>query len=147
MNNTLPIIGIILIVFVIVFDIVLIFLKTKRKRKKKIKNNEIRGQWLGIVQLMDYSKKKTGKEINYKLAIIEADKFLDNVISHLGFKGADSFERLKNATLKFPSLKKVWWTHKVCEMIVSDPAYHIKFELANKILKIYKRRLKELGAL
>ena len=102
----------------------------------------IRERWKKIVDLMQYKK-----EMNCKLAIIEADKLLDYVLKEMYFNGQTMAERLKLATYKFPKLKQVWWAHKVRNHIVHDTNYIVKYGETKRVLILFKRALKELGVL
>lgn len=88
-----------------------------------------------------------GKEMNYKLAVIEADKLLDYALKAQNFSGETMAERLNSATYKYPKLKKVWWAHKVRNYIVHDPNYIVKFNETCRVLDLFKKALKKLGGL
>lgn len=132
------------IVFLIAFVALMLFVvyKIKQKKKKSIFDlKEMREKWNEIIDLLNYKK-----EMNYKLAVIEADKLLDYALKKMAFPGETMAKRLEAASYKFPELKKVWWAHKVRNLIVHDHKYYIKYNVANKVLKLFKNALKELGA-
>ena len=56
-------------------------------------NNFYKEEWNKIEELASY-----GKEMNLKLAIIEADKLLDSVLKKMYFPGKTMAERLKSAS-------------------------------------------------
>ena len=102
----------------------------------------IREEWKKIEELPEY-----GKEMNYKLAVIEADKLLDFALKEMYFPGETMADRLKIASCKFPKLREVWWAHKVRNHVVHDSRYHLKHGETRKVLTLFKRALKELTAL
>lgn len=99
-------------------------------------------RWKQIAELLHL-----GKEMNYKLAVIEADKLLDEALKQMYFPGTTTFERLKFATYKFPKLKHSWWAHRVRNEVVHDVHYTLKYNEAEKVLELFKKALKELSAL
>lgn len=87
-------------------------------------------------------------ESEYKLAVIEADEILDNVLKRLGYGGNNLKERLDNVTeILMPSLEKVKQVHSVRDSIVYDPDYRLTLDQARKLIEVYEQALKELEVL
>jgi len=101
-----------------------------------------RGRWKEIEVLVELKK-----EMNYKLAVIEADKLLDSALRGMYFTGTTMAERLKLASYKFPKLKQVWWAHQVRNHVVHDIRYELRHGEARKVLDLFKRALNTLGVL
>lgn len=101
-----------------------------------------KNQWKKILEIMSY-----GKEMNFKLAVIEADKLLDEALKAMYFPGATMAERLKFASYKFPKLKHVWWAHNVRNQIVHESRYVLKFGETKIVLRLFKEALNELNVL
>jgi len=135
-----------LLVLILILASFLAFFFVRRYLKKQavegVDVKFVRGQWQKIEELLSY-----GQEMNYKLAVIEADKMLDFVLKAMYFPGEKMSDRLKLATYKYPSLKKVWWAHKVRNQVVHEPRYTLKFNETKKVVSLFKNALKELGAL
>lgn len=91
--------------------------------------------------------KNFGKEMNLKLAIIEADKLLEYVLENMSIPGATMADRLRMASYKFPGLRKVWWAHKVRNCIVHEAQYMLSGGEARKVIEIFKKAFKELNCL
>lgn len=90
-------------------------------------------------------KLKSGFESDYKLAVIEADGVLDEILERIGYKGENLEERLKQLSLvHLPNLDDVWKAHKIRNDIVRDPDYQLSFNEAKKVLAIYKKTLEDL---
>ncbi len=130
--------------YAVLIGIVAILLVAGVAKYFSIKNESLDGidrkfykeRWKSIQDLMSY-----GKEMNYKLAVIEADKLLDQALKDLHFSGETMAERLKLASYKFPNLKKVWWAHKVRNLIVHDVRYQLKFNEAKKVVSLFHNSL------
>jgi hypothetical protein len=131
----------IIIGFVILFFVIRYILQ-KTSVPEGIDKNFIREQWAKIEELIGF-----GQEMNYKLAVIESDKLLDYVLKAMFFPGNTMAERMKNASYKYPEIKKVWWAHKVRNHIVHDTQYAVKYGEAKKVLSLFKDALRAFNAL
>ncbi len=90
----------------------------------------------------------TEDEGHYQLAIIEADKLVDNVLKDRGYEGSSMGERLKQLDQEtFPRLEQLWYVHKVRNEIVHSSEYHIALSDAEEILNTYERVLRDLDVL
>lgn len=88
---------------------------------------------------------KTAIESEYKLAIIEAEIMLDDVLKEAGFAGETIGDRLKQLTPEtLPNLEQVMETHKVRSSIIHDPDYRVTLDQARSILDIYEKAIKFL---
>ena len=93
-------------------------------------------------------KKRTesGTEADYKLAIIDADDFLMEVLDDRGYDG-DSFEESikKVGKLIAPILDDVLKAHEVRNSVVYNPDYKISASEAKKVLETYESAAKSIG--
>ena len=88
---------------------------------------------------------ETGSESEYKLAVIEADSMLNDILERMGFKGETLGDRLKQVTTDvLPSVENSREAHKIRNNIVHDPDYKLTLGQAQKVLEIYERALREL---
>jgi len=90
---------------------------------------------------------ETGLESEYKLAVIEADSMLNDILKRMGFGGetlGERLERLTAATL--PNLEQIWEAHKIRNNIVHDPDYRLTLDGARRVLDIYEQALRDLQA-
>jgi len=93
-------------------------------------------------------KKRTesGTESDYKLAIIDADDLLEEVLDNRGYDGKDFPERLNKADkLIVAILDDVLKAHEVRNSIVYDPDYKLSVDEAKKILDTYYSAVNEIG--
>jgi hypothetical protein len=84
-------------------------------------------------------------EAQWRLAILEADTILDDILKRIGVKGTNLGERLKNTeTSDFENLQNAWEAHKVRNRIAHEGA---KFDLskgeAKRVIELYEKCLKE----
>ena len=87
-------------------------------------------------------------ESEWKLAIIEADKIMDDILNRMGFGGASLGERLTKLTaVSLPNIEEVKKAHKIRNNIIHDPTYRLSLEEAKRIMTIYEKALSDLQAL
>jgi len=91
---------------------------------------------------------KSSQEAELKLAVIEADKFFDNVLKRCGYYGKDMGERLKqiNAS-QIANIDKIWEAHKIRNNIVHNADYQLSKSEAEKAIQAYKKALQEIELL
>ena len=102
---------------------------------------EIANRWRRIQK-----RAETGAESEYKLALIEADDYLNEMLEDRGFKG-ENFEELVNNAGKIilPNLDEILSAHEVRNSIVYSPDYKINLDRVRKILTIYETATKNIG--
>ena len=87
-------------------------------------------------------------ESEYKLAIIEADSILDEILKRMGYMGDSLGERLEKLTsASLPSLDEVKDAHKVRNNIVHDPDYKMTLDEARITIASFEKALVDLQAL
>lgn len=87
---------------------------------------------------------QTGDESNLKLAVIEADKILDEILKRSGFAGETMSDRLKNLTpAQLSNLEQVWGAHKLRNRIVHEPDFEVSRAEAELAVSIYGRAFRE----
>lgn len=85
---------------------------------------------------------------DWKLAIIEAENLLEEVLTRLGFGGESFGERLEKITIdQLPSLFVLKEVHQTRNNIIHDPDYRLEQDKAKESTLVYGRCLQELGAL
>jgi hypothetical protein len=84
---------------------------------------------------------------DWKLAIIEADAMLEELMNHLGFKGENLGEKLKQADReRYPTLNLAWEPHTLRNRIAHEgselelPQYEAK-----RLVSIYERVFREFN--
>jgi len=102
---------------------------------------ELSKQW-------DKIKKRTESksDSDYKLAIIDADDFLAEVLDSRGYDG-DNFEESINKAGKLiaPILDDVLRAHEIRNLVVYNPDYKLSADQAKKILNTYESAVNNIG--
>ncbi|MDP2820845.1 MAG: hypothetical protein Q8O39_01395 [bacterium] len=89
-----------------------------------------------------------GTEDAYKIAIIEGDNFMDQILKRLNIPGKNIDERLKNTTAgQIQNIDDLREVHKLRNNVVSDPSITIDFDKAKETLGVYEKTLKLLDLL
>ena len=84
---------------------------------------------------------------DWKLAIIEADSMLEELLNQLGFKGESLGDKLKSADRdKFKSLTSAWEVHTIRNRIAHEGLnFEISHQEAKRIITLYEQIFREFG--
>ncbi len=100
-------------------------------------------KWAKIEQRLE-----AGQEAELKLAVIEADKFFDDVLKRCGYPGKDMGERLRKInSSQLSNIDDIWRAHKIRNNIVHDIDYKLMVIDAEKAVGAYRKALEELEVL
>lgn len=102
----------------------------------------LRRRWQEIEDMAGHSG-----EMQRKLAIVEADKLLDQALKTLAMPGETLGERLKFAEYRYPDLRGVWWAHKVRNQLVHEATFHLDSGVARSAIAAFRKALTRLGAI
>lgn len=103
----------------------------------------LRGRWETIAQHLDSTH-----ESDWKVAVIEADKLVDDALARAGFSGETFGDRLSNiqpGTLL--ALDGVWWAHKIRNRLAHEADYFLRYTEARQAIGYYEAALAELQLL
>ena len=101
---------------------------------------KMKRRWQRIARRLD-----AGSEAEYKLAIIEADTLLDEMLQKMRLKGDTVEERLAKVTsLMIPNLEDLQNAHGIRSNIVYDPDYRLSLMEARRVLGIYEMTFENL---
>ena len=81
------------------------------------------------------------------LAVIDADKLLDEALKRRGYKGKTMGERMVSAQRAFSNNDSVWFAHKLRNRLVHEPGAKLRQNDAKNALAGVRQGLKDLGAL
>ena len=88
-----------------------------------------------------------GIEAEYKLAVIEADDFLGEMLEERGFFEENFEEAIKKAGKgMLANLVEILSAHEVRNSIVYNPDFKISAEMVKNILSVYETAITNLGA-
>jgi hypothetical protein len=80
------------------------------------------------------------------LAIIDADKLLDEALKKRNFRGKTMGERLVSAQRSLSDNDAVWYAHKLRNRLVHEPEVKLRKSEAQNALAGFKKGLNDLGA-
>ena len=89
-----------------------------------------------------------GDENDLKMAIIEADKLLEEALTESGIRGTTLGERLKNLKpSQLPELDEIWQAHRLRNDIAHQPGFKLKRDVTERALNVYEAALKRFELL
>ncbi|MFA5173470.1 MAG: hypothetical protein WC435_03690 [Candidatus Paceibacterota bacterium] len=87
-------------------------------------------------------------EAEVKMAVIECDRILDEVLKAAGYKGETMAERLEQVTsAQLANVEKIWKAHKIRNRIVHEESFSLSLEEVEGIVREYKKAFQEFGLL
>lgn len=122
------------------------FKKLLRIKDKAVRFNKIENlaKWREIEKLLE-----SGDEIHAKHAVVEADKFFDNILKQKGGEGGSFADRLKSLEIYFSreNYQLIWQAHKLRNQISHEHNFHPSLEECRNSLYKFRKGLENLGAL
>jgi hypothetical protein len=112
----------------------------KRRRKKPLNVEDFTAKWQAAQKLC--SAKET-----WPLAIINADKLLDEALKKQHYKGKSMGERLASAQRDLSDNDAVWFGHKLRNKLVHEHDVTLDKEDVQDALAGIRQALRDLGAL
>lgn len=108
-----------------------------------LRKDEFSVAWNGI-----RARLSLRREADWKLAIIEADKLMDDALLRAGYKGKDMGARLKQMTTEqLSNLNDVWKAHKMRNLLSHETGYHLSLTEAQWAVQTYEDAFKEMQLL
>jgi hypothetical protein len=102
------------------------------------KKNKLRVKWAKVKE-----KLKSRNESDYKVAIIEADNIIDDLIARMNYKGENMGERLDNITPgQIENIEDLRKAHEIRNRIIHDENFILTKEEAEKTFEYYEDFLK-----
>jgi hypothetical protein len=94
------------------------------------------------------NKMESGNPVDYKVAVIEADDFIDEIVKGMGYKGANFGERLE----KIPkdhivNISGMTQAHQVRNKIIHDDNFVLSQNDARGVLSQYEEFLRSFGVI
>lgn len=109
-------------------------------RLRRISKKYFQAKWLELL-----ARVKTYEGM--MLAVIDADRLLDEALSRKGFPGKTTGERLVSAQKSLTNNDTIWYAHKLRNRLVHEPQIRLKKEETKNALAGFKQALVDLGAL
>lgn len=119
---------------------VLFLLNHGRGTGKALDVERYRRSWMQIERQL-----VRDNEQSYHLAILNADKLLDQALKQLHVKGDTMGERMKVTTWSNPNA--VWASHKLRNRVAHENDVVIRYDEARRALAGFKQGLRDIGAI
>lgn len=130
--------------------IIVTILKIKGMRSKPEKSSanshieigEFEDKWKNLSE-----KFRSSRVNDQKLALIEADKMLDDTLRRIGYSGESMGDRLKQLDgMNLPNINDVWEAHKIRNRVVHNPEYEPNKRDVEFSMRAYEIALRDLKA-
>jgi len=131
------------LILVIVLGLIILVLIAKlsgKGPKRRLKKEYFEARWMELLA-------RVRTPDGMVLAVIDADKLLDEALKRRGFKGKTMGERLVSAQRSLNDNDAVWYAHKLRNRLVHEPDIKLKKKEAQTALAGFRQGLKDLGAL
>ena len=121
------------------------FLKVLQVTDKKYsqimeKRKIVEEKWSKLLE-----KIKSNDERDLRLAVIEADSLVDEILKSHGHPGKDMGERLKSFhSGELEYIDDLWEAHKIRNRLTHEADFHLPIEEAQRLIGIYHKVLEEL---
>lgn len=131
------------IITLIIFAVIgvgIIVLTLNKRKPKKIDAEQCAVRWQEL-------QKHCADKKNWHVAVVEADRMLDEVLKRLHYKGKTTGERLVSAQHAFSNNESLWFGHKLYNRIQDDGFRKLSKKDTLEALGGFRQALKDLGAL
>jgi hypothetical protein len=114
-------------------------LKEKEAQKEGIFKNE---KWKKVLDYLFSTNQN-----DWKLAIIEADLMLFDLLTQMGFKGENLGDKLKEANQnKFKNINSAWEVHNIRNKIAHEgSSFELSLHEAKRVIALYEQIFQEFG--
>lgn len=104
--------------------------------------DKYRSKWLAIEQSLVRDQPASAH-----LAILNADKLVDQALKERGVRGETMGERMKAAKTTWSNRNSIWEAHKLRNQIAHETDASVSYDQARRALAGFKQALKDLGAI
>lgn len=85
----------------------------------------------------------TGQDAQYKVAIIEADNVIDDLVKRMGYDGKNMAERLDNIPSgQLDHIEELKKAHEIRNIIIQDDNFILDKKSAEEVMALYEEFLK-----
>jgi hypothetical protein len=131
------------VVGVLVVGILLIVvIALTKKGPSQLDVDKYRLKWLAIEKQLVREQPASSH-----LAVLNADKLLDQALRERGVRGETMGERMKTAKDTWSNANAVWTAHKLRNQIAHESDVQVSYDDARRALAGFKQALKDIGAI
>ena len=131
-----------LVVAAVIIAAVLFIIMSFMPYSANIDKEKYQSRWLEIEHGLN-----PGSRDSQYMAILKADKLLDQVLRDTGSKGQTMGERMKSRQNAWSNANAVWAAHKIRNQIAHDENVQLSETTVRRALASFKQALKDLGAM
>ena len=131
-----------LVVAAVIIAAVLFIIMRFMPYSANIVKEKYQSRWLEIEHGLN-----PGSRDSQYMAILKADKLLDQVLRDTGSKGQTMGERMKSRQNAWSNTNAVWAAHKIRNQIAHDENVQLSETTVRRALASFKQALKDLGAM
>ena len=131
-----------IVAVLIVGAMILVAMMMTRKHNYRFNKEKYQTTFLTIENGLNKNNPAT-----FMKTVIDGDKLLDKAMVEMGLPGKNMGERLKRSGDKFSDINAVWRAHKLRNALAHETDLEITYRQAQAALAIYKKALKDLGAI
>jgi hypothetical protein len=131
-----------LIGVLVIAALLAIVLGLTKKGAVQLDVNKYRMKWMTIEQQL--SREDLSR---CAMAVLNADKLLDQALRERGVKGQTMGERMKTAKDTWSNANAVWSAHKLRNQVAHEMDSQITYDDARRALGGFKQALKDVGAI
>jgi len=122
--------------------LLIVVISITKKGPSPLDIEKYRSKWLSIEQQL-----KRDDPHSYQMAVLNADKLLDQALRERAVKGETMGERMKTLRDTWSNANAVWTAHKLRNQIAHEPDVQVSYEDARRALAGFKQGLKDIGAI
>lgn len=122
--------------------LLLVVIAITKKGPRQLDVEKYRLNWLRIEQQLQREQ-----TTSYQLAVLNADKLLDQALRESGVRGDTIGERMKTAKDIWSNANGVWGAHKLRNQIAHESDVKVQYDDARRALASFKQALKDVGAI
>ena len=135
--------GIFILVAVLIAAVVgVVYLLITSKHGSQLNVQRYQTKWLEIENSV--TRDNTA---SWQLAIMNADKLLDQALRERRFRGQTMGERMKSAQKTWKNANHVWGAHKIRNQLAHEVNANVTYDTTLRSLSAFKQGLKDLGAI
>lgn len=102
------------------------------------KKKKLSSDWDKIMARLE-----SGNESEYKVAIIEADNLIEDLVTRLGYKGSDTREKLESIPEgQIENIDRIKEAHEVRNRVIHEDDFSLSKEEARKVLEDFSELLR-----
>lgn len=131
-----------LVTAAVVIAVVLFLIIHFSPQANKVDKQKYQSKWLAIEQGV-----KTDNIDSRQMAILNADKLLDQALRETGSRGSTMSERMKSRQGVWSNANSVWAAHKLRNKIAHETSVQVSEDMTRRALASFKVALKDLGVM